>query len=305
MNRVAIFGTGALGSLVGARLHPHVDVTLVGGWREQIEAINRDGLQVDSADGKGSQRVPLRATSDLSEVGQVDAALILTKAAGTRTAAQQAAQVLSRRGIALTLQNGIGNLDTIAAEVGPLRAALGITSQGAAVIKPGHIRYAGPGPTYLAIRPEIAGQIEDMAALFEDAGLDPHVAADVDSLVWGKLAINAGINALTAILEVNNGALLDNEWAQGMMGDAALETAAVAAAQGISLPYADPVERVETVARMTAANRSSMLQDVQRGAATEIETINGAVTRAGEVAGVPTPVNAMLYRMVKAIEVVG
>lgn len=300
MMNVAIFGTGAMGSLVGARLSPYANVTLIGSWKEQIATLNRKGLRLLTAEGE--EQIPLRATDDPSTVGKADVALVLTKSAGTLKAARQANSVLAADGIALTLQNGIGNLDCIACEVGMEQAALGITSQGAAVLEPGVVRYAGPGPTYLAIRPDIAHQIKKVAELFDEAGLDPHVAEDVDGLVWGKLAINAAINALTAILTVPNGALLENWWAREMMGEAATETAAVAAAQGIDLPYDDPVERVEMVARMTATNRSSMWQDIARGAPTEIETINGAVMREGQRLGVATPVNHMLYRMVKAVE---
>lgn len=298
--RVAIFGVGAMGGLFGARLSPHADVTLVGHWPEQLAAIRRDGLRLETAEGE--QQVRLTVTDDPSALAPVDSALILTKSAGTERAARQAAGILSPGGLAVTLQNGIGNLDTLADAVGHERATLGITSQGAAVLGPGHIRYAGPGPTHLAIRPEIAGQVEELAGLFEAAGLETHVAEDVEGLVWGKLSINAGINALTAILRVPNGALLESAWARGLMAEAALETAAVAAARGIALPYDDPVERVETVARMTAANRSSMLQDVLRGATTEVETINGAVVREGERLGVAVPVNAALYRLVKSAE---
>ena len=301
--QVAIFGVGAMGCLFGAKLSPHANVTLVGRWPEQLAALRRDGLRLLTADSE--QQVSLRATDDPAALAPVDVALILTKSAGTRRAARQTAGVLSPHGLAVTLQNGIGNLEVIAAEVGPERATPGVTSQGAAVLAPGVVRHAGPGPTHLAIRPEIATQVEELAALFDQAGLETHVTEDVNSLVWGKLAINAGINALTAILRVPNSALLESEWARGLMAEAACETAAVAAAQGIALPYDDPVERVETVARLTAANRSSMLQDVLRGAITEVETINGAVTREGERLGVPTPVNATLYRLVKAIEQLG
>ena len=101
---------------------------------------------------------------------------------------------------------------------------------------------------------------------------------------------------------MTNGALLDSDWSRDLMIAAARETAAVAAARGIPLPYEDAGERVVEVARVTGPNRSSMLQDVLRGALTEVETINGAVMREGERLDVPTPVNAMLYRMVKAIE---
>ena len=128
------------------------------------------------------------------------------------------------------------------------------------------------------------------------------VAEDVDALLWGKLAVNAAINPLTALLRVPNGALLESPWAREVMRRAAGEVAAVAAARGIRLPFDDAGAQAEQVARQTALNRSSMLQDVLRGAESEIEAINGAVMRAAESAGVDVPANRLLYALVKALD---
>ena len=304
--RVAIFGIGAMGSLFAARLSPCAQVSMIGRWPEQLSALQSDGLCLYTANGaRYIAPDDLRATDDPTSLAPVDVALVLTKSSSTVRAARQAAGILAPHGLIVTLQNGIGNLQVIANEAGSEQATLGITSQGASMLKAGVVRYAGPGPTYLATRSEIEFQVQELAALFNRAGFETQVAHNVDGLLWGKLAVNAGINALTAIMRVKNGALLENEWSREMMAEAAREAATVAEAQGIKLPYDDAVQRVETVADMTAANRSSMLQDVLRGATTEIETINGAVMRTGQRLGVPTPVNAMLYRMVKAIEELG
>lgn len=119
-------------------------------------------------------------------------------------------------------------------------------------------------------------------------------------LVWGKLAINAGINPLTALLEVPNGELIRRPEARSLMGEAALEVANVAEARGIRLPYANPVEQMEQVAQRTAENDSSMLQDIRRGAPTEINAISGAVVREGQRPGVSAPVNRLLWKLVQA-----
>lgn len=299
--RVAIFGVGAMGCLFGARLTPHADVTLIGHWPEQLAALRRAPLQIILPEGR-EEHLKLRATDDPGSVGPVDVALILTKSAGTEVAARNAARILRPDGIAVTLQNGIGNLEIIARHVGEGRAALGVTAQGATIIEPGVLRYGGTGTTHLATRPEIDSQVQALAALFEQAGLEAKVTEDVGGLVWGKLAINAGINPLTALLRVPNGVLTEVAWARQLMHEAAREVAAVAAAQGIALPFEDAAARTEEVARLTAHNRSSMLQDVLRGAETEIEVICGAVMRRGEELGIPTPVNATLYRLVRALE---
>ncbi len=301
--QIAIFGLGAMGCLFGARLNAHAGVTLIGHWPEQIAALRNAPLHFITPNGEDS--IWLHATDDPDSVGPVDVALILTKAPKTNEAAQAAARILSPGGIAVTLQNGVGNLEVMALHVGADRAALGVTTLGANIAGPGKLRLGGTGITHLAARPAIETQIRDLAALFEHGGLETHVVADVSGLVWGKLAINAGINPLTALLRVPNGALSDAEQAREIMRAAADEVAAVAAAQGISLPFESAADRAEEVARQTGQNRSSMLQDISRSAQTEIEVICGAVVRIAESIGVETPVNRMLYRLIKAAEELG
>jgi 2-dehydropantoate 2-reductase len=293
-----------MGCLFGARLTPHADVTLVGRWPEQLEALRRGPLRIVTGEGheEREEQVQLRATGDMNTVGPVDVALIVTKSPKTAAAGAGAALVLSESGLAVSLQNGVGNLDTLAGCVGYHRASLGVTTLGAAMDGPGRLRYGGPGVTVLATRPEIDRSVRALAALFAQAGLEVEVADDVTALIWGKLAINAGINPLTALLRVPNGALLESTWARAIMGQAVHEVAAVAAARGIVLPFEDAAARAEEVARQTAANRSSMLQDVLRGTPTEIEAICGAVIRAGEAARIETPANRMLYNLIKAVE---
>jgi 2-dehydropantoate 2-reductase len=124
--------------------------------------------------------------------------------------------------------------------------------------------------------------------------------ADLNALVWGKLAINAAINPLSALLRIPNGELLERPTARELMAEAARETARVAAAQGIRLPFDDPAAAAETVAARTASNRSSMLQDIRRGAPTEIDAINGAIVQAGQQVHVAAPTNRVLWQLVKA-----
>jgi 2-dehydropantoate 2-reductase len=203
------------------------------------------------------------------------------------------------------LQNGLNNRAALRAVLGEQRVALGVTSQGATVIAPGIVRHAGHGPTYLGrdplLGPAQTARLAEVADLFNRAGLETHLVDDTDALVWGKLAVNAAINPLTALLRVPNGFLVEHETLVGVMRGVAGEVAAVAAAQGIVLPD-DPGERAIGVARATAANRSSMLQDVLRGAPTEIETICGAVARVGDQVGVATPLNGWLSRLVHRLE---
>jgi 2-dehydropantoate 2-reductase len=303
--RIAIFGIGAMGCLFGARLAPAAEVTLIGHWPEQIAALRAGPLHVETAEGKAyDARLNVHDSADGFDAmaGSFDAALILVKAAHTSQAAAGAAQVLRPAGVAVTLQNGIGNYEIIQGQVGEARAVLGTTAQPSAVIAPGLIREGGAGVTHLATRSEVHLQVEALAMLFERGGLQTKIVEDVSGLVWGKLAVNAGINPLAALLRVPNGALLESMEAHTLLIEAAREVQAVALAKGIGLPFEDAAARAEEVARLTAANRNSMLQDVLRGASTEIEAICGAVVREGEAVEVPTPVNKMLYRLIRGLE---
>lgn len=287
--RVIILGTGAMACLFGARLAAVADVTLVGTWAEGLTAIEERGIVVEDSGGASAVRV--RAARLGSSVDPADLVLVLVKAWQTASVARHLDSLLTPTGVALTLQNGIGNLELL----GP-RAHLGVTTVGATLLGPGRVRPGGAGPIH------IAGP-EWVVELFRRAGFEAHRVdtAQVDSLVWGKLVINCGINALTALLRVPNGELLNRPDAALLMGRAATECAAVAQAKPIPLPFADPIARVREVAEKTAVNRSSMFQDILRGAPTEIEAINGAVAREGERLGVLTPVNETLWRLVKAV----
>lgn len=298
---VAILGVGALGTLFGSRLKDHANVTLIGTWPAQIETLQQQGLCVIHPDGSESHHF-LRVTADLADMPPVDVVLILVKSHQTGRAAAQAAALLRPGGLAITLQNGLGNLEQLAQRVGPERAVQGITAQGATILAPGQLRHAGTGPTYLARVPGRERQIEAVAELFNRAGLATEVVDDAASLVWGKLAINAGINPLTALLGLPNGALVEDESLRHLMAAAAEEVAQLARAQGIELPYADAAQRTAEVSRATAANRSSMLQDMSRHAPTEIEAICGAIVRIGQALGVPTPVNRFFLEAITSKE---
>lgn len=300
--KIAIIGGGALGSLLAARLAPVAEVWLLTGWAEHAAAIRRDGLMLEEPDGS-VLRVPLAVLEAPGLLARtIDLALIAVKSHDTARAARKARVALKTNGLALTLQNGLGNLAVIAGIVGPERAVQGVTSEGATLLEPGRVRHAGRGLTHLAEQPGLARSVGPIAGLFNAAGFETHLTHNPASLIWGKLVVNCAINPLTALLRVPNGALLESPDARAIMAAAACEAAAVAAALGIALPYDDPAARAEWVAQTTARNRSSMLQDVLRGAPTEIDVITGAVVAEGRRLDVPAPVNALLLQLVRALE---
>lgn len=299
--RITVIGAGAMGSLFGGKLAGQNEVWLVDPWEEHIQTIQQQGLTLIHPDGN-EEIIRVPATTNPASVPESDLAIIFVKAYQTEWAAEQATRVLAANGLALTLQNGLGNAEVIADVAGAERTVQGVTAHGATLEEPGCVRHAGAGLTHLAEPPNAAHPVRSIVDAFNTAGLKTTLSDSVDALVWGKLVINAGINALTALLRVPNGELNRSPAAAGLMASAVEEAVAVARAQGIELPYANPVDRVAEIAEATGTNYSSMLSDILRGTPTEIEAINGAIVHRGERVGVPTPVNKMLYRLMLAVQ---
>jgi len=293
---ILIVGTGALATLFGARLsaagHP---VTMLGSWENGLQALVEYGARLVDADGV-ERAYPVEATSDPVDCRMARYALVLVKSWQTERVARQLADCLAEDGLALTLQNGMGNRELLGGALGLPRVALGVTTTGATLLGPGLARAGGEGVISVEAHPGLG----PLQAALTGAGFKVQVVNDADTLVWGKLVINAAINPLTALLRVPNGELLQRPAAHFLMGVLAQEAAAVATAQGIHLPFEDAVRAAEDVARKTARNHSSMFQDVRRGAPTEIDAICGAITQTGEKLGVSTPVNRVCWQLTRA-----
>jgi len=297
MKDILIIGTGALASLFAARLtQAGHDITMLGSWREGLDALNQDGVRLVGADGT-EHKYHVHATNDPLECVDAKYALVLVKAWQTEQAASQLKDCLADDGLALTLQNGLGNREALMQSLGLSRVALGSTTTGATLLGPGHVKAGGEGVISL----EQNQALSPMEEALKSAGFNIQLVENAQSLIWGKLVVNAAINPLTALLRVKNGELLERPSAREMMNVLAIETANVAKAENIQLPFDDPLKIAEDVARKTAANTSSMLQDVLRGAPTEIDAICGAVVKAGEKHGIETPVNKVCWQLVKAL----
>ncbi|HEY2982127.1 MAG TPA: 2-dehydropantoate 2-reductase [Anaerolineales bacterium] len=292
-----IVGTGALATLFAARLSGAGHrVTMLGKWPAGLEALRARGAHLLEADGS-ERAFPVRVAADARECRGAQHALVLVKAWQTPRAARQLADCLAPDGLAITLQNGLGNREALARDLGPGRVALGVTTAGATLVEPGLARAGGAGLTSIERNPALGPVPEALRS----ADFKLELVDDAQSLVWGKLIVNAAINPLTALLRVPNGVLLERPAARALMAALATEAAQVAAAEKVHLPFSDPVAAAEEVARLTAANHSSMLQDVQRGAQTEIDAICGAIVERGELHGISTPVNRVCRDLVRAV----
>jgi len=297
MNNMLIVGTGALATLFAARLaQAGYQITMLGSWKEGLDALHKDGARLVDADGI-ERRFEVRAIDDPSKCGWIKHALVLVKAWQTVHVADQLKECLAEDGLAITLQNGLGNRETLVQRLGLGRVALGTTTTGATLLGPGLVRAGGEG-TISIEEHRALGPIE---AALKSAKFNVNIVEDAQSLIWGKLVINAAINPLTALLRVPNGKLLERPSAREMMRKLASEAAQVAEAERIHLPFSDPVAAAEEVALKTAANHSSMLQDILRGAPTEIDAICGEVVNIAQKYNIDTPANWTCWKLVKAL----
>jgi len=300
MNNILIVGTGALATLFAARLaQAEYPITMLGSWRAGLDALRTNGARLIDADGN-EHRFAVNAIDDPYKCRGFQHALILVKAWQTEYVAAQLKECLADapRGVAVTLQNGLGNREILAQSLGFSRVALGTTTTGATLLGPGLVKAGGEGTVSIERHPAL-GPIE---ASLRTAKFDVNIVEDAKSLIWGKLVINAAINPLTALLRVSNGRLLERSSAREMMKALASETAQVAQAEKVDLPFPDPVAAAEEVALKTASNHSSMLQDVLRGAPTEINAICGAVVKAAQKHNIDTPANWACWMLIKALD---
>jgi 2-dehydropantoate 2-reductase len=301
--RIAVIGPGAVGCLLAVSLaEAGEDVHLVDYRPERVALLGEEGIRVQTPEGGSRLRpVPCGLPGDAGPCGLV---VMAVKAHQSRAAATALPLLMAPGSLALSLQNGLGNLEEMARVAGAERLLAGVTFLGVTRQAEGRIIYAGQGEVVIGAPPgsrATPGEIDGVAVLFRRAGFKCRIAEDIRVSIWEKLLINAGINPLTALLRVPNGALPELNEAWPLAVAAAAEVRDVARALGLAVT-GDPEERLLGVCRATAQNRSSMLQDILAGRMTEIDSLNAQVAAQGAALGVPTPVNDLLSRLIRALD---
>jgi 2-dehydropantoate 2-reductase len=299
--KIVIMGAGAMGCLFGGLLTlSEEEVWLVDIRKEQIDALTSVGLSLEAKEK--SQIIRVKATSDITSIGRADWVIFFVKTYHTQKAASDSLVLEKEDTIFLTLQNGLGNEEAICKFVDPKKVMLGVTNHGATLLGPGHIRHAGWGKTYIGeLDRKVTPRVAQIAQLFTKAGIESEVSSNIQGLVWNKLFINVGINAVAALTGLKNGRLLDHPETLRMMEELVSEAVAVARKKGIQIE-GNPLETVKAVAEATRENRCSMGQDFDNWRKTEIDAINGAVVREAERLGIAVPYNQMITDLVKVIE---
>ncbi|APX97551.1 ketopantoate reductase family protein [Natronorubrum daqingense] len=293
---IVVFGAGSVGSLVGGLLarERSNDVTLVG-RDPHISAIQRSGLEIR---GELEASTTPAATTDGRHL-EGDLAIVTVKSFDTVAAARTLAT--GSFDAVLSLQNGLGNEATIETHLEcPVLA--GTASYGAILVEPGLVECTGIGEVVLGARDGgKSRRADEVGALFDSAGLETTVDEEMPCRLWEKLAVNTGINPVTALTRTDNAAVLEDE-ARPLARGVVRETARTARASGISLSNREALTALESVASDTAANTSSMHQDVLAGQRTEIDSLNGYVVDQSAKVGVETPMNHSLTSLVRTWE---
>ena len=294
---VGVVGGGAMGTLFAWMLAPVADVRVLDVRPAQVAALTQ-GLREERGELRN-----VHATLRPQDLYACEMLFIFVKAQDTLSALRPFAGKIDPACVVVSLQNGLGNEEALKAALGGrLALVLGVTTEGSTELSAGLVRRAGMGVTMVGGAGASPSTVTGVRDLLTAAGLNAQAVYDIRPQIWGKLVANAAINPVTALLDAPNGIILQDDDARELAHAIALETAAVAQAAHVSLPFDDPRAYVATVASSTAQNISSMLADLRAGRRTEIEAINGAVVTMARRYGLGAPYNEAMVRLVRARE---
>ncbi len=300
--KVFIVGAGAMGCLYAAAFHRSgCDVALVDVNQPHIDAINANGLDLETRQGR--EHLPLPACRPEEASGTADLILLFTKVFHTDSAMKGAAHLIGPKTHVLTLQNGLGNDETLADHVAKDRILAGIASLPADLVAPGRVRSMGEGGSrlYPAFTQDesFAGQVTEKLT---QGGLPASLEPRIHAAIWEKAIFNAAMNPLCSLTRRTPGFFHQHEEARAMIHDVVEEGVAAANASGVAIS-SEPIHALTMVSMVDHADHeASMLQDVKAGRRTEVDAINGAIVQAAKKAGLATPVTETLWRMVKLEE---
>ena len=304
--KIVMLGAGALGSTIGGTLAMGGnDVHFVDMWQEHVDLINKDGLHLTNEKEDWYVRVDARTTADT--IGEADLVIVLVKSFATKQAVEQLKQtnVIGKNTLVMSLQNGLGNEETIASVIGSENVISGKTYVGGRLIQAGYISAGVQGKwTYIGeLNGEITDRIQTVCNVFNDAGLLCEVSDNIKGLIWDKLLINVAAGALCGITRLPYGPLYEEDYIKDVAVAAIQEGIQVAKAAGVVLKSEDPqYPWVAASEGLPGTFKTSILQSLELKRPTEIDFINGSIVEWGKKYGIATPVNQTLVACVKGIE---
>lgn len=304
--RIMFVGVGALGSYFGGALaEAGHDVTLLIRNKAHRDAIRADGL-ILHRDGVEARIDPVVVdTETAGDAGIADIVIVFTKTGATKAALQAATPVIGPDTRLVTVQNGLGNAEALAAFVPMDQVIYGTTMAPGDMVAPGVVSTYGSHVTQFRAageNPVTARMADDLAAMLSAAGIDTRVNPDVDRVIWAKVAFNCAMNSLCALLDTSPGPLLDSGEMKALVTATIMEGCDVAAAVGVEVDRDGVRRTLDMVHREHREHVPSMLVDFRNRQPTEIGSLNGAVVALGARHGVPTPRNETLLALVRARE---
>jgi 2-dehydropantoate 2-reductase len=299
--RFAIVGAGAIGSLFGAKLSlgGH-DVILIHRNQSIVRRIQKGGVSLRELDGTVSRvRVPVRKGP--AELSGAEVMIVAVKAYDTREVAESYRKLVPLETTILSLQNGLGNVETLRSGFRNDILA-GSTTEGALLFAPSSVMHTGTGSTIIgALQPRNLGNDSRIGIAFNAAGFPTKTSSNILGVLWAKAIVNAAINPLSALTRLPNGVLLKNAAIEEIVLRVIDEGILVSRALGIRL-VGNPRKLWRAILLSTKTNKSSMLQDIERGKMTEIRQLNGAILSHGKKTFIKTPINGILTKLVLALE---
>lgn len=296
--RFLVLGAGAVGSVFAARLAARHPVAVVARGA-RLGQLARDGIRVEGAT-EAAIRPPVAPLARELADFRPDYVLITVKAHATRAAAPSL-EPLGRRPVRVSLQNGLGNEEALAAGGYPVIGA--VSNNGATLLASGDVFHAGLGEVILSgFQAASDQQVSRLAGCLSDAGFPVQRVPDIRKPLWEKTVLNAAVNPVTALLGLRTGQLLEDPGTEHLLRMLVREAVAVARAEGVATSEAEVWEMIRRVMARTAGNKTSMLQDLERGVPTEVEAMNGVIVARGAKHGVATPWNRLMLRLIRGRE---
>ena len=299
--KIAVLGAGAMGSIYGGHLSLNNDVYMIDKKQELVDTINNDGLKL--FENNNDVIYNPKAVTESKNIGEVDLVILFVKSLYSRTALMENSHIIGGNTYVMTLQNGAGHEDIISEFVPMERIIIGTTEDNGAILDTGYVRRGGKGKTNIGMfLPDSNNMLEKVKEVFDSCGFDTHIYSNIQQLIWDKLFTNVSLSALTGVLQVPMGFIAQDEYAWNMAVTLIKEAMAVAKAMGLDFDEAEMIERVKNTSLGSPEGRTSIYTDLSKGRPTEVNTISGAVVKAGDKVGVPVPSHKMIVNIVHAME---
>ena len=299
--KIAVLGAGAMGSIYGGHLSLYNDVYMIDKKQEIVEKINADGLKLFENDKDVVYRPEVM--SDSKNLEEVDLVILFVKSLFSKAALEENRHIIGGHTYLMTLQNGAGHEDILSEFVPKERIIIGTTEDNGAVLDNAYVRRGGKGKTNIGMLvPDKEGMLQKVKESFDLCGFDTHIYDNIQQLIWDKLFTNVSLSALTGVLQVPIGFIASDEYAWNMTVTLIKEALQVAKALGLTFDENEVIEKVRATSINSPDGKTSIYADLKAGRRTEVNTISGAVVRAGEKTGVDVPTHRMIVNMVHAME---